>query len=146
MPSTYKKILLAVDFSKDSELIGQRAIDLARRYEAKLYLIHVVINLKDAFYEQIMSSLSEDVEQEIIQLAEQQLHTLAKRLEIPTTNCIVELGSPKRGIIKATEEHDIDLIMIGSHGISGWDNLLGSTADAVLHKAPCDVLAIRLFS
>ncbi|MCP4410941.1 MAG: universal stress protein [Gammaproteobacteria bacterium] len=94
-PSAYKKILLAVDFSKDSELIGQRAIDLARRYEAKLHLIHVVINLKDAFYEQIMSSLSEDVEQEIIQLAEQQLHTFAQRLEIPTTNCIVELGSPK---------------------------------------------------
>ena len=146
MSSEYKHILLAVDFSKDSELIGHRAIDLARRYDAKLSLIHVVINLKGPFYEHIMSSLSEDVEQQVILLAKQQLSALAQRLDIPTTACIVKLGSPKVGILKAVEEHDIDLIVMGSHGLGGWDSLLGSTADAVLHKAPCDVFAVRLSS
>jgi universal stress protein A len=144
MSLNYKHILLAVDFSKDSELVGQRAVDLADRYGAKLSLIHVVADLKGPFYEHIMSSLSEDVEDEIIDLAKQQLHALAEKLNIPVTNCLVELGSPKFGIVKAVEENDIDLIVIGTHGVSGWDVLLGSTADTVLHKAPCDVFAIRL--
>jgi universal stress protein A len=39
---------------------------------------------------------------------------------------------------------DVDLIVIGSHGREGIQRLLGSTANAVLHGAPCDVLAVRI--
>lgn len=144
MSIDYKRILLAVDFSKDSEYIGQRAVDIAQRYGAELYLIHVVADLKGPFYEQIMSSLSEGIEDEITDLANKQLLALAENLKLPATHCLVELGSPKMGILKAVKEHNIDLIVIGSHGASGWDVLLGSTADTVLHKAPCDVFAVRL--
>jgi universal stress protein A len=146
MSLNYKHILLAVDFSKDCKLVGQRALDLADRYGAKLSIIHVVADLKSPFYEHIMSSLSEDVENQVIDLANQKLQAFVERLNVPVTNCLVELGSPKSGILKAVEKHGIDLIVIGTHGVSGWDVLLGSTADTVLHKAPCDVFAIRLSS
>lgn len=140
-----KNILLAVDFSKDSEFIGLRGIDLAKRYDAKLFLAHVVIDLKSHFFPQLfISSMSDDVERQMIDSAKQQLKELAEKLDLPEAECLVEVGTPKAGILKAVQEHDIDLIVVGSHGLGGVDTLLGSTADSILHKSPVDVFVVRL--
>ena len=141
----FKRILLAVDFSKESEYIGKRTIEVAEKYGAKLFLIHVVVDLSSHWYERIiMSSLSDDIEEQLIDGANKQLRELAKRLGVPDTECVVELGSPKDGILKAVKDHDIDLIALGSHGLGGVDSLLGSTSHAILHKAPVDVYVVRL--
>ncbi len=140
-----KRILLAVDFSGDSEFIGTRAIELAKKYDAELLLIHVVVDLKAHWYERILlSSLSEDVEEQLVGSARRQLKELAAKLGIPAARCLVELGSPKAGILKAVKEHDVDLIVVGSHGLGGVDALLGSTADSILHRSPVDVFVVRL--
>ncbi len=140
-----KRILLAVDFSGDSEFIGTRAIELAKKYDAELLLIHVVVDLKAHWYERILlSSLSEDVEEQLVGSARRQLKELAAKLGIPAARCLVELGSPKAGILKAVREHDVDLIVVGSHGLGGVDALLGSTADSILHRSPVDVFVVRL--
>ncbi len=57
---------------------------------------------------------------------------------------VVSAPSTKEGILDAAREHGVDLIVVGSHGRHGLALLLGSTANAVLHGAPCDVLAVRL--
>ena len=143
--SDYKHILLAVDFSQDSEFIGSRAVDMARKYDARLSLIHVVVDLKGHLYERLlMSSLSDDVESQMTDNAKKQLRILATARVLVLQLFIVEIGSPKSGILKAVEQNDIDLIIVGSHGVGGVDVLLGSTADTVLHKSPVDVLAVRL--
>ncbi len=140
-----KRILLAVDFSGDSEFIGTRAIELAKKYDAELLLIHVVVDLKAHWYERILlSSLSDDVEEHLVGSARRQLKELAAKLGIPAMRCLVELGSPKAGILKAVREHDVDLIVVGSHGSGGVDALLGSTADSILHRSPVDVFVVRL--
>ncbi len=140
-----KRILLAVDFSGDSEFIGTRAIELAKKYDAELLLIHVVVDLKAHWYERILlSSLSDDVEEQLVDSARRQLKELAAKLGIPAARCLVELGSPKAGILKAVREHDVDLIVVGSHGLGGVDALLGSTADSILHRSPVDVFVVRL--
>ena len=140
-----KNILLAVDFSKDSEFIGRRGIDLAKRYGAKLFLTHVVIELKSHFFPRFcVSSLSDDVERQMIDSANKQLKELAQQLDLPEAECLVELGTPKAGILKVVQEYDIDLIVVGSHGLGGVDTLLGSTADSILHKSPVDVFVVRL--
>jgi len=54
------------------------------------------------------------------------------------------MGSPKTEIIRVAQENGVDLIVVGSHGRHGLALLLGSTANGVLHYAPCDVLAVRL--
>jgi len=54
--------------------------------------------------------------------------------------------NPGHGILRFAREQDIDLIVVGSHGRHGIDVLLGSTANAVLHRAHCDVLAVRVDS
>ena len=141
----FKCILLAVDFSSDSEFIGVRASELAQTYGAKLVLIHVVVDLKAHWYERILlSSLSDDVEEQMIESARKQLRELAEKLGIPEAECVVEVGSPKAGVLKAVREHGVDLIVVGSHGAGGVDALLGSTAATILHKSPVDVFVVRL--
>ncbi|WP_163009288.1 universal stress protein, partial [Pseudomonas viridiflava] len=53
-------------------------------------------------------------------------------------------GQPRQEIHQLASKRDCDLIVIGSHGRHGLALLLGSTANDVLHGAPCDVLAVRL--
>jgi universal stress protein A len=53
-------------------------------------------------------------------------------------------GQPRQEIHRLAEEQGCDLIVVGSHGRHGLALLLGSTANDVLHGAPCDVLAVRL--
>ena len=141
----FKRILLAVDFSKDSEFLIKRATELANKYDARLYLIHVVVDLRGHLLERIfMSSLSDDVEEQMIDSAKKQLWDLADRLGIAQTDCLIEVGSPKAGIMKTVKDHDIDLIVVGNHGVGGTDILLGSTAYTILHKSPVDVFVVRL--
>jgi len=140
----YRHILLAVDFSKETEAIGHRAVDLAKRYGAELTLMHVVANLYEEPMYDLMSSFPADVEDQLVQNARQSLTDLAQRLGVPAAERVVQVGTPKTGIIQTAKERDADLIVLGSHGVHGLELLLGSTANAVLHAAPCDVLAVRV--
>ncbi len=140
----YRHILLAVDFSKDTDAIGARAIELMRQQEARLTLVHVVANIYDEPVYDLMASFPADVENQLIQNAQQALKSLAERLGVPDAECVVEVGTPKIGILRAVEQRDVDLIVLGSHGVHGLELLLGSTANAVLHAARCDVLAVRV--
>ncbi len=140
----YQHILLAVDFSKDSELIGRRALDLAQRCAARLTIMHVVADLYQEPVYDLMSSLPPDIEQQLVENARRSLEDMARRLGAPEATCVVELGTPKVGIIQAATDRQADLIVLGSHGVHGLELLLGSTANAVLHSAPCDVLAVRV--
>ena len=140
----YRHILLAVDFSKDTDAIGARAIELMRQQEARLTLVHVVANIYDEPVYDLMASFPADVENQLIQNAQQALRSLAERLGVPDAECVVEVGTPKIGILRAVEQRDVDLIVLGSHGVHGLELLLGSTANAVLHAARCDVLAVRV--
>lgn len=142
----YQHVLLAVDFSKESDQVGMRAVDLARRYGARLTLMHVVANVYQEPMYDIVSALPPDLEQQLIANAERSLQQLAERLGVPDTPRLVELGTPKHGILQAARDRQVDLIVVGSHGVHGLELLLGSTANAVLHGAPCDVLAVRVKS
>jgi universal stress protein A len=141
----FENILLAVDFSKNSEFLITRTMELANKYRARVFLIHAVVDLRGHLLERVfMSSLSDDVEEQMIESAKKQLRELAARLEVPESDCLIEVGSPKTGILKAAREYDIDLIVLGSHGMGGVDMLLGSTAYTILHKSPVDVFVVRL--
>lgn len=53
-------------------------------------------------------------------------------------------GVPKQEITQVADEQQADLIVVGSHGRHGLELLLGSTTNAILHHANCDVIAVRL--
>jgi len=140
----YKHILFATDFSEESEPAAQRAADLARRYAARLSLIHVVeLSPVDYGGDQVLP-IEIDLEQSLAEEAKKRLARMAERLGAEERDRHLEIGSTKSEIIRIAAEIGVDLIVVGSHGRRGLALLLGSTANAVLHSAPCDVLAVRV--
>jgi universal stress protein A len=141
----YKHILLAVDFFEQGETVIHRAKELADRYQATLSIIHVVDSLPitDAGYgADIPFNL--DLTAELMDGAKKRLAELAQKLAVTEDCQWLEMGSPKTEIVRVAIENKVDLCVVGSHGRHGLALLLGSTANGVLHHAPCDVLAVRL--
>jgi len=142
----YKHILIPVDFSQACKQVIDRAISVADKYKASINMLHVVEYLPplDFGYETVSTPSLYGVEEEIIKHASKNLEQLAAEYSIATANTSVVMGTPKTEIIRFANQHEIDLIVIGSHGRHGIQRLLGSTAYPVTHNADCDVLAIRI--
>jgi universal stress protein A len=141
----YQHILFATDFTDEALQVGARAKEIAQRYGARLSLVHVIEPVVVSPGYDLLPVLPE-VPDEVLQTSSQEaLRRLAERLEIQDAGQRVITGvSTKEGILEAVRELGVDLIVIGSHGRHGLALLLGSTANAVLHGAPCDVLAVRI--
>ena len=89
--------------------------------------------------------LPELPDEALLREARELLGELARRLEVEDAEkWVINAPSTKEGILGAARDHGADLIVVGSHGRHGLALLLGSTANAVLHGAPCDVLAVRI--
>jgi universal stress protein A len=143
----YQHVLVAADFSEDALQVGERAKAVARQSGARLSLIHVVeeVNIGLGGGYELLPVLAELPEEALLQEARGALGELARRLGLEDAEkWVVNAMSTKEGILGAAREHGADLIVVGSHGRHGLALLLGSTANAVLHGAPCDVLAVRI--
>jgi universal stress protein A len=143
--NNYKHILLAIDFFDQFDSVIDRAKNLAELYQAKLSIVHVVDSLPiiDAGYGSDVP-FNLDLTAELMDEAKKRLADISKKLLIVEDDQWLEMGSPKSEIVRIAEENNVDLIVVGSHGRHGLALLLGSTANGVLHYAPCDVLAVRL--
>ncbi len=144
----YRKILVAVDLTHHPENILAKAAALANDPEAVLHLVHVITPIDDALYASGLSMLSpvmdtSSLQQEAVEAAKTRLAELATTCPMKRVRTEVLLGQPGREICLAAKNDHSDLIVIGSHGKHGAQLLLGSTATAVLHHAPCDTLAVR---
>lgn len=141
----YQHILIAVDFSNHTDRVIQRAKALAETGGTRLSLCHIVEDfpLTDFAYEP-MISVDIDMRETLLTAAQKQLTALGDKFDISTDNQWIEFGSPSRDVVRIAEEQQVDLIIVGSHGRKGIKILLGSTANAILHHARCDVLAVRL--
>ena len=143
----YKMILVPVDFSEHSEQAVGRAVNMAALYEADIELFHVTEVPTYPVLEDIAVTGAPgiwDVEltQEIVEAAEQRLHKLAKENGLKPEQCKVVVGVPSVDIVARAEEVEADLIVMGRHGLSFLEKLVGSTTDAVMHYAKCDVMAV----
>jgi universal stress protein A len=144
--SNYSNILAAVDFSSSAELVVAKANQIAKRNNAKLCLLYIVEYMPpiDFDIDPLLASnwmVEEDV---LVANARQALEKLSKKCKLNTAELVVELGTAKHEITKYVEEHQCDLVVMGSHGRHGISLLLGSTANAVLHAMPCDILTVKL--
>ncbi len=139
----YKKILVAVDLSDDS----QRVIDTAKMMAddiGKLQLVHVVEPVAAAYSMDIYAVNISELQQEAINFAEKRLQELGANIGIGSDSVHTLLGAPAPEIRNLANEIGADAIVIGSHGHSGWKILLGSTAIKVLHGATCDVMTVHV--
>jgi universal stress protein A len=142
--ASYQHILAAVDFSTESDLIVEKAIELAAENGAKLSLIYVVAPVGLFHAEEILLPAEFDLEEQLVAQAEKKLETLRSKHDLAEAETLIKMGTPKQEIVGVAREKAVDLIVIGSHGRHGIQLVLGSTANAVLHTANCDVLAVRV--
>jgi len=140
----YQKILLALDLSTNTQVLCDKARHLAMCNHSKLGLIHVIEPLVMEYAYDALPMMPAGLEEEMVKRARRELNRLGDNLGIPEELCWVELGGTKNEILRIAREHSFDLIVVGSHGRHGVALILGSTANAVLHSAPCDVLAVRV--
>jgi len=138
----YSTILVAVDLSKDSLKVLDKALAAANGETSNIHLVHVVEPVAAAYSMDIYAVNINELQQEAISLAEKKLKEIAKRLGIDEANVNTLLGAPGPEVRNLASEVNADAIVIGSHGHSGWKILLGSTAIKVLHGATCDVLTV----
>ncbi len=142
--SVYTHILLAIDFSANTDTVAQRALEIGKLCDAKISLVHVVEFVQIDLSSELVVPQELELDQELLELADKRLKTLGEKYGIPESERFVSQGSTRREILRVAQEQEVDLIVIGSHGRQGIQLLLGSTANAVLHGAPCDVLAVRV--
>lgn len=142
----YQHVLAATDFSEDCLGVGERARDIARQNGARLSFIHVVEEVNISAGYELMPLLPELPDETMLREAREGLDRLIEKLGLgpEVQRWAVTAVSTKEGVLHAAQEHQADLVVVGSHGRHGLALLLGSTANAVLHGAPCDVLAVRL--
>ena len=139
----YNHLLLVVDLSDDSQIIGQRAVQLARTYGAKLDVLHVVEFVPvEPMGETLMPAV--EIESELLERAKQRLTALTQQLGCPDATLHVEAGNVKSEILRIAREAAVDLIVLGSRERHGISILVNLTEDTVLHAARCDVLAVRV--
>ncbi len=145
--SSYRHVLLAVDFSEHGDAVARRAKDLAEKYQAKLSIVHVLDNIPmpDTGYGTVIS-LDDDSGYGLLEAEKAKLMQIGDQLKAAQFDRWMIWGSPKQEIVQLAERENVDLIVVGSHGRHGLSLLLGSTANSVLHYAGCDVMAIRLLN
>jgi nucleotide-binding universal stress UspA family protein len=142
-----RRILVPTDFSKFSQVALKYGIALAEKFGAELYLLHVVQDLSlfvpDAVA--VAPPIAVPVEQ-FTAAAREALERIVRENKLEGLSVFREIreGAPFYEIIRFAKEHEIDLIVMGTHGHTGLAHvLLGSVTERVVRKAPCPVLTVR---
>lgn len=139
-----KRVLVAYDFSADSELALSYGFSLAQEFQAELHVLHVLPHSPKSEVPELagLPSIDELAFQKVI---------VALRSAVPSDASpwceirqVVRIGYPYREILNYAEEAQIDLICMGSSGTGfGPKALFGSNSDRVLRQSPCSVLIAR---
>lgn len=140
----YNKILLALDLASHADELCDKAKKLADQHNATLSLVHVIEPVVSDSAFDTVPPLPVDFDDVMLKRAREKLEQLAQHYAVDSSLCFLEIGVPKREITRIAKDISADLIIVGSHGRHCVELLLGSTANAVLHHAECDVLAVRI--
>ncbi len=138
----YTNILFATDLLNEHSHLTKKASAIAKQFHATLYLLHVIefpasIQLAQGLGFTELAKPAKDDAQTVLSL-------IGETLNIPVKHQFVEIGSVKEHIFNKVKELRCELIIIGSHASTGLHSFLGSTANATVNHAPCDVLTLRV--
>ena len=139
-----QNILLPTDFSEPALLATGYALELARRFQSRLHLLHVIED--PVLYLPMFEGFPLPSREEFERFAQERLENWI----LPQDRGDCELvyrwvhGKPFVEIVRDAEANNIDLIVMGTHGRGMVAQLLmGSVAEKVIQKAPCPVLTVR---
>ncbi|MFU1780686.1 universal stress protein [Haloarcula japonica] len=140
----YESVLIPTDGSGDMREVADHAIALAERCEAVVHVLHVV---DDRAYGSIPDDVQQRVEETLTADGEDATKAIAQRALNAGLDTVREVrwGNPPAGIVAYATENDISLIIMGTHGRTGYDRyLLGSVTEKVVRVAPMPVLTVSV--
>lgn len=150
-----KKILVPVDFSESVKPAIKFAANLARKTGAELYLIHIIDmpgigegKMESGEWTMTDAATSSDIPLMMFMLKKirEKMQVLKDAHELKDIKVIdnIETGSPASQITQAATKYGVDMIIMGTHGSSGWNEVfVGSNAEKVVRTSPVPVLAIK---
>lgn len=145
-PKPYRRVLAAVDSTQEARHVVETAVAIASRSGAEVSLMSAVRPLEHSYAGMDVTGYG-DSGLRFVAAAEAQLQghldNLAERYGTSGER-ILRRGHPAQEIHLLAAEMKADLVVLGTHGRHGFALLLGSTANAVLHDAKTDVLAVRV--
>ncbi len=141
-----KNILVATDFSEPSTVAMAYGRDLARTYNARLHVVHIVEDVLKNYSPEI-GLVGEQLQKDLEQLAWRDLDAVVtdddRRTMAIVTNVKTSFSAAS-GIVEYAKAHAIDLIITGTHGRGAVKHLLmGSVAERVVRTAPCPALTVH---
>ena len=143
-----KKILCPTDFSEPSYAALRVADEMAIHFHAELLLIHVVTPIPVIPVHDDPSGFNLPMyEKEMAVSAGRSLRQVAEARisEQVRQRSIVIQGDPAGRIVRIAEEERVDIIIIATHGLTGWRKFMfGSVTEKVIRMATCPVLSIRV--
>jgi nucleotide-binding universal stress UspA family protein len=141
----FDNILVATDFSPNSQRAVEYAVQLAKRLSARLTVLHVVPEPSPLDYpmEGVPPEEVAAWQQEAAKRLDQQVAE-AKR-EYVKVDCVQQTAlSPRDEIVKVATELPADLLVLSTHGLTGWKHfLIGSYAEKILEHAPCPTAIVK---
>lgn len=144
----FKKILVPTDFSVHSERGVCAAVAMARRFDSDLYFVNVWPP-EFIFEEELKANVDEAFRHKLDaarENRERKLRDFVARFDVSDLRAhyLIKAGPPYLEIIIAARELEADLIVLGSHGLTGIMNvLIGSVAEKVVRKASCPVMTVK---
>ncbi len=143
MDKTYGHLLAAIELNEGGERVLTRAYELSKFFGARLSVIHAIEYLPlDAGESMIAAPV--DLTQQMQQQARDQLRELCQRIGLPTEAALVAPGGVVAEILRVSADLNIDLIVIGHQQRRGLAALFSHTDESIVHRAPCDVMVLKI--
>lgn len=144
MALKYQNILVAIDGSKEADWAFKKSIEIAKRNNASLLLVHVIDVKSFALiesYDTVIGDRAEKLAKDMLENYQQQ----AKAAGITEVQYQIEFGSPKVIIPRdIAVQHKVDLIVCGATGLNAVERFfIGSVSEHIVRHSQCDVLVVR---
>ncbi len=151
MNSAYHNILVPYDGSTYSKRALQLAKELAKAHQAKLLIVNVVnvsqVNPPGRLFSSSQRKSLDQIKKSIIESSKSMITEVQKNCESTgiTSKSVVLEGQPSEKILRFIKENDIDLVVIGSRGLTGISKImtLGSVSRTISELADCPVTIVR---
>ncbi len=142
----FQNILVPVDLSNQSTRAFKVALDVAKKYNSKITILTCLES--DAqhhlYYASRTSPQLIEKQSKVVKKHFEELESLAEKNNISVNSKILKSGSAVNNIVSFAKSRKHDLIIIGSHGRTGFDKwLLGSVANGVSQKSKCPILIVK---
>lgn len=143
--SSIKKILIPYDFSETAALSLEHAIHMAQLNKAEITLLHIAESA--SFTSALAHAFSKNYEKEVEGEASKKLDELAHKIHLESgvqVTAKTEVGRIYRKIASVAKETNADIIVMGTHGSSGYQKFtVGTNTSKVVMEAECPVISVQ---